>query len=233
MVSNIAIIDGHPHVSEGADDAHLTLVGNRVYVVSQLAENVIIERSTDNGDTWETVVGNINPGEGANLIDWESPSYGDIRYRATAITADGASAETIITVEARSEAIWLSGGAGYGTTARLPMNPTVAHTSGRQRALKQWAGRALPVPVTGEAIGRTVSVSGDITDRDYGTATPEQLRNMSQLGSDVFLFRDPDGRRIYGQIGEIQIERKTAISTNADKWNAIWGYGFTLTETNK
>src|SRR5690606_4835152 len=103
---------------------------------------IVVERSVDGGDTWEVVV---EVAEYGNLIDWESLSYGDTLYRATAFTAEGATAMTELTVEARSGSIWLSGGAGFAVACRLPYDPGVQVTSGRERALKQYAGRSLPV----------------------------------------------------------------------------------------
>lgn len=61
------------------------------------------------------------------------------------------------------------------------------------------------------------------------SAEVEHLAQVAQLPDDVFLFRDPDGRRIYGAIGDITLPRETAVSDEFG-FNAYWGYSFTLTE---
>lgn len=232
MVTNIAFVDGHPVIREGADEGELALVGGRVRVSSAAYRAVAftLERSVDGGVTWEQVLAEQISGNGANLVDYESLSYGDTLYRAVAFTVEGATAETIITVEARSGALWLSGGPAFGVTGRLPFDPSVQVKAGRERALKQYAGRSLPVTYTGEALSRVVSVSGTAMQRSDETATVEQLTLIAQLEQDTFLFRDPDGRRIYGVIGEMNLPRETA-TVDEDGFNAYWGYSFQLTET--
>src|SRR5690606_6286364 len=102
---------------------------------------IVVERSLD-GDVWEDVLD--TPGA-ASFMDWESWSYGDIQYRATAFTAEGAATVTEMTVQARSTAFWLSGGPGFGATCRLPHNPHVEVSAGRARDVKHYAGRSTPV----------------------------------------------------------------------------------------
>lgn len=189
---------------------------------------IVVERSVD-GEVWEQVA---EVASSASLIDWESLTYGDTAYRATAFTAEGAAAVATTIVQARSGALWLSGGTGFGVTARLPYDPTVSITAGRQRTLKQYAGRKLPVAYTGEALARVVAVSGEISDRDEDTADVEAMSRIAQLEHDEFLYRDPDGRRIYGQIGSIQLPRKSS-TPHPDGWEGLWGYSFTLTETER
>src|SRR5690606_21864179 len=131
--------------------------------------------------------------------DTGSPSYGDIRYRVTAVTPEGAaSVSDVVTVEARSGALWLSGGPGFTTTARLPLNPVVEITPGRQRALKAYAGRSVPVAVSGEMTSRVASVSGVTADHPLSgeeTARPAVLTGLAHATDDLFLLRTPDGDR--------------------------------------
>ena len=179
--------------------------------------------------TWEPVAALT---EESTVQDRESPSYGDIWYRATAVTAEGASASTLLLVEARSGAVWLSGGDGLGISCRLPLSPKVQISAGRERALQHYAGRSLPVELIGEALSRVVSVSGETFDGDeYAdeTAHVERLRQVAQADG-RFLFRDPDGRRIYGSIPSIDMDRQTSTGST-DDWTGVWGYAFTLTET--
>lgn len=187
---------------------------------------ILIERSID-GQTWELVA---EVDGTASLVDWESLSYGETQYRATAFTSEGAAAIATAVARATSGALWLSGGPGFGVTGRLPFDPTVSITAGRQRTTKQYAGRSLPVAYTGQALTRTVAVSGRVTDRDEETADVALLTRIAFLEEDMFLFRDPDGRRIYGSISQIQMPRESS-APHPDGWDGLWGYSFTLTET--
>lgn len=190
---------------------------------------VLVERSVDDGQTWELVV---EVTEDAILLDWESLSYGVTHYRATAVTAEGATAVAEVDVDARSGVLWLSGGAGFGVTARLPYDPGVQITAGRERTLKRYAGRTHPVALTGQALSRTVGISGRTFDRDEATAGVEELVRIAQLETELFLFRDPDGRRIYGAIGDIQLPRQSS-TPHPDGWEGVWGYSLTLTEATR
>lgn len=233
MPTNIGFDNGHPYVEEGADDGDLSLINGRVSITSANSRAIMftIDRSVDGGVTWEPVLDDTLPGNGANLTDWESLSNGETLYRAVAFTVEGATAETIVTVAAGSEALWLSGGSAFGLTGRLPLNPSVGISAGRARALKQYAGRSHPVAIVGEALARTVQVSGMTADNAIGdetTADVEQLTQISQSEEPVFLFRDPYGRRVYGAIDSIDVNHKTASDDNG-----FWDYSFTLVETER
>lgn len=229
MASNLGFDDGHPYIESGANEGVFFNDLERVSVSESAPPATVavtVERSLD-GLTWEAVA---ETADIAALMDWESWSYGDIQYRVTALSSEGAAAVSIVVVEARSAALWLSGGSGFGETARLPYDPAVSITAGRERALKRYAGRSLPVAYSGEALSRTVAVSGRVTDRDDDTAEVEAMVNIAQLEHDRFMFRDPDGRRVYGSIGDIQLPRQSS-SIHPTGWEGVWGYSFTLTET--
>lgn len=229
MTSNLGFDDGHPYLEVGADEGVFFNELDRVSVSDvdpPATVHVTVERSID-GVTWEPVV---ETDDIASTIDWEAWSYGDIKYRVTAFSAEGAASVQVGTVEARSGALWLSGGVGYGITARLFDNPAVTVTSGRQRTTKQYAGRSLPVAYAGEAIARVIGVSGLVLDRSDEAATVAELEQMAQLPEDMFMFRDPDGRRVYGTIEQIELQRTSGFE-DEDGFNADWAYSFTFTET--
>lgn len=188
---------------------------------------VLVERSVDGGETWETV---LETTEEAYVPDRESLSFGETMYRATAVTAEGATAVAEVSVVADSPSLWLTGGEGFGIAARLPFDPEAKITAGRQRALKQYAGRSRPVALAGEALSRVVSVSGTTTDRDGDdTADVDLLVRLAQVETSLFVFRDPDGRRIYGMVDEIPLARLSS-AVHEDGFEDWWGYSFTLTE---
>lgn len=208
-------------LNAGSDDAAPTTV------------RMMLERSIDGGNAWELMQNTTEPA--LILMDWESLSHGTTRYRVTAFTLEGATSETVVSVLAASKAIWLSAGRGFEVTGRLPFDPKVAINAGRARALKRYAGRSLPVAYAGEALTRTVQVSGTATDHALSgeqSADVASLTRIAQASSPVFLYRDPDGRRIAGVIGEIQMPRDTAAAHESG-WNGLWGYSFTLEESGR
>ena len=231
MATNIGFDNGHPYFEEGADEGDVSFVGDRISFTRKAARAVdfSIERSVDGGVTWEAVLAEVISGDGANLVDYESLSHGTTQYRAVAFTTEGATAETIITVDADSDALWLSGGPAYGVTCRLPFDPQKKITTSRARALKWYAGRSKPVSVTGDRVTTTVAVSGNTNDLDGDTASAERLTELAQLPDPLFLFRDPDGRRIYGQIDTIDLSWDRSDPHEAG-YNSWWGYSCTLTE---
>ncbi|HWU30186.1 MAG TPA: hypothetical protein VN041_13975 [Microbacterium sp.] len=239
MATNIGFDDGHPYFETGADDGKVFIVDGRIAFTDTDAtpSTVTVERSDDGGSTWTPVLGETPAEVGAAFMDWQSASYADILYRAIAVNTEGAAAVTTITVEARSLALWLSGGVGFGQTARLPLNPDVTHTTSRDGALKEYAGRDKPVAYRGEMTTRSVAVSGRVTDRKFiqDTVTPDQLLQMALSPEPIFLFRDPDGRRIYGTIGPVNMPRQTTARDDDGmrSWNGFWGYSFTLTEAEE
>lgn len=205
------------------------LPGPVVEVVEPLAPataRLLVERFTDG---WELVADLTEPG---TILDPESPSHADIRYRVTALSVEGAPAFTEIIVQARSGALWLSAG---DLVCRLPFNPTSRVTAGRARALKQYAGRQKPVTIPGEALSRVVSVQGTTADHPVGghvTADVEALTALAHTEEALFLFRDPDGRRIFGTVPSIDMTRQAAASYG-DTWNGFWAYSFALTESEE
>lgn len=237
MATNIGFDSGHPYVEEGADAGMLVDDGQRIWVMDAAppaSVAVELERSID-GNVWEPV---IETESGAALVDWESWSYGNIHYRGTAFTAEGAASVTEIIVKARSGALWLSGGPGFGVTCRLPLNPSIGFAGGRATSQKMYAGRTRPVIDKGKALSDVYSIGGTVTDRnregdpEAETTSPDQLRDLVQLPDDLHMLRTPDGKRIYGAVSGVNLSRDMT-TTDDDPlrpWNAFWGYGFELTE---
>lgn len=238
MATNIGFDDGHPYFETGADDGKVSIVDGRIAfsTAATTPATVTVERSDDEGATWKPVLGETPAEAGASFMDWQSASYADILYRATAVNTEGAAAVSEITVQARSGALWLSGGSGFGVTCRLPMNPDVQATAGRDRVLKAYAGRSKPVAYTGEMTSRAWSVSAMVEDRTHTepTATPNELLELAQSPEPLFQFRDPDGRVLVGSIGDMALRRQTRADGGDDlrPWTGFWGCSFTITEAD-
>lgn len=176
-----------------------------------------IERSVDGGVTWELFV------ERAAVpvfeIDTEARSSGVTMYRVTTYSEDDASSVVVHEVVSDSPSVWLSGGEGFTRTARLPYDPEVSLTQGRERAVRRYAGRPKPVVHAGEAVTRTVDYGGTLLVDEQ---SPDELADLVADEAPVHLYRDPDGRHVYGGISDVQLTRES---------HAHWGFGFQLTET--
>lgn len=193
-----------------------------------LRETVAVDvlRSVDGGRTWEEII--EQAAAGLLATDWESLSNGKTTYRAIAYAETGASAHTDYLVLADSPSLWLSGGAGFATAARLPYDPSIKVDAGRARSVQRYEGRALGVPYAGEQLTRTVDASGTLLEGDDVNATIAVMEELAQSVEPVHLYRDPDGRRIYGAIGTISLPREIGTPEGA-----IWQWQLQLEETGK
>lgn len=190
-----------------------------------------VDRSTDGGTTWEPVVTGLAP-VATQLNDGECLSNGVTLYRCTAWTATPSAATTQITLAADSGAVWLSGGAGFQTCVKLPLNPSTAIEAGRKKAMVQYTGRELPVPYSGRAKTRTITASGTFfhrggarEDRDALDTSLDAVVALAQDPRPLHLYRNPDGLRVYGQLSAVSVSRPPA--------HGVWKYSVTLTETVK
>lgn len=191
---------------------------------------LVVERSVD-GEVWEPVIATDELD--SSVSDGESLSYGVTQYRVTALTVEDEPASTEYSVEAASPAVWLSGGQGFLSTARLPLSPEITVSSGRARQLVQYAGRRSPVAYAGEHVSRTVRVAGRLLDHSvHGveTADMERLIDVVTDAEPVHLLRTPDGVRMYGEVGAVDLPR-TGVLAHESGWNGIWGYSVEVTET--
>ncbi|MBK0420152.1 fibronectin type III domain-containing protein [Leucobacter sp. CSA1] len=179
-----------------------------------------IERSVD-GEVWELVAEGLAP-ESA-VQDWECLSHGVTQYRVTAYTDIGASESVVQQVLAESWAIWISGGGSFSEVARLPYDPGVSISAGRDRTTHQFEGRPLPVAYASEHLSRTVQASGTLLDDDELVATRDQLIIVDQDPWPVHLYRDPTGVRIYGSLSPVQIAREA---------DGVWAWSLSLQETD-
>ena len=185
-------------------------------------------RSVDNGQVWETVLAD-SPDVNLIVDDPEALSNGQTMYRAIAYaTGTGASAYADITVQADSRALWLGGGEQFGVTARLPYSPKVKVDASRERSVQRYEGRSRGVAYASEQLTRTVDASGTLIESDDANATVTLLEELAQDPSPLHLYRDPDGRRIYGVLGSISLPRNGGNAAAI-----LWGWSFQLEETDR
>lgn len=169
-----------------------------------------LERSVDGGATWEPVI--VGGPPTFSVADPECLSHGSTLYRAVAWSGLPSGADgDIVELVADSDAMWLSGGAGFSATCRLPYDPDPQVSAGRARTAVAYSGRALPVAYSGAHTPLTWSWSGtflepDITPLDPGM-TVEDLVRVAQAPEPLHCLRDPDGRRVYGSLSDVQVTR--------------------------
>lgn len=187
-------------------------VSNKKLIGSVAASSVSIQRAqlasaaTDIspatwGD-WETIAVGVAPN--ATLIDPTAHIVGEGRYRAVTYSAapsSKAGAPLPSPIEARF--LYVNYGANFAKSVRLWANIDIKVTASRDRALHKFAGRAKPVAFYGEGTDLLYDVSA-ILDDDSSSATAWETMGKE---AGTVLLRDPTGRRIYGSIGQVAIQR--------------------------
>lgn len=184
-------------------------------------EYFTVERSPD-GVVWEMVEPRLD--DDSVIRDGEGVTRGSTWYRVTAYSALPSVSSTIVEVIAGSDALWLSGDVGFSRAERLPYNPAVSISQGRSRTVKRYMGRTLGVPYSGGQLSRVVDISGMLADDDPEVAQVDALGELTQTIEPVFLYRDPDGRRIYGTVSDVRMDR-TGVG--------YWKYAIQLEETSR
>lgn len=162
-----------------------------------------VERSIDGGKTWETVAEQL--AISSSITDPECLSNGTTLYRVTAISDLPSSSSTTVELTTSSDAIWLSGGQGFTLAVPLAWNPKTAVSSGlANRKVHRFAGRRLPVEMSGVQRVRSVSLSATLLDERIDLL--DRLEALSYATA-PFLYRDPLGRRIYTSLSGLQMDR--------------------------
>lgn len=176
-----------------------TGVANTVPAVSNS-----IERSIDDGKTWEKIADHL-PVD-TTLQDGEALSNGKTIYRVSATSATPSTATTSVALEADSQALWVSGGTGFATSVPLRYDPeTSIKPSLLTRKVHYFAGRTRGVEVTGSHQVRTITLGASLHDRDYRLV---QALEALAVAPAPFLYRDPLGRRIYCSMSSMSAPRE-------------------------
>lgn len=179
----------------------------------------IIDPETEEFGEWETIAENVDPA--ATLVDPTAPIAGDGEYRVVTYSAAPSSVTStpvkLNTVEDRW--VYLSGGTNFSQVCRLMGNVAISSSASRDRALYNFAGRPKPVLFQGEARSRQVDISGIL---DEESTPPAQWEALIHRGG-VMLLRDPLGRRIYGSVSDVSLDRLSV---------ELYSVSFTLTEVD-
>lgn len=162
-----------------------------------------VERSIDGGQTWETVGEQL--AISSSITDPECLSNGTTLYRVTATSDLPSSSSTTVELTTSSDAIWLSGGNGFALAVPLEWNPKTAVSAGlANRKVHRFAGRRLPVEMSGVQKVRQVSLSATLLDERIDLL--DRLEDLSYRPA-PFLYRDPLGRRLYTSLSGLQMDR--------------------------
>lgn len=143
------------------------------------------------------------------VIDPIPPLNETVTYRVRTWSDLPSSAESDpVQVDTTSPSwIYLNGGEGWGTLARIKGNPAVGLTVGREKVLHKFAGRTKPVEFIGEARSRVLSLSGDVagfgTETERGTWEP--FEEIADLPAPI-CYRDPLGRRLFVSISDVSVK---------------------------
>lgn len=166
-----------------------------------------VERSVDDGATWELVADGL-PVQ-ATVTDSEALSNGTTKYRVTATSALPSSSTVVVDAEADSGAMWIGAGAGYADAIRLPYNPEVSFTPSLPgRETYRFAGRTMRVMVDGTGVDRSWQLAARLIPGDDTNCSPRDVDRVALTPGPV-CYRNPDGVRIYAAMGSPTLKRGT------------------------
>lgn len=166
-----------------------------------------LERKIDDGE-WELLAAELPPF--TTYLDWSASLTGVNTYRVTAISALPSESHTLHSVDMTgvdSCDVYLNGGPGFSIVARLHYVDSKNVQTGRERVLKQFAGRSKPVEFSGIVVSRSLTVSARMIPPDgcrAEQATREELEELFSLPG-PHLFRDPSGRRMWCSLSDLQV----------------------------
>jgi hypothetical protein len=159
-----------------------------------------------NGGAWVTLATGLTLGAvggvlTAILTDTTPITVGSNTYRVVAFSALPSSVMSAEVDAVTTETTWgyLSGGGSFATVARFRATPNFAPSTGRAKALYQFADRPKPVQLAGTALSFTLAVSGRLTS-DSSTVGEFEALGRAQ---GVHCWRGPDGRRAFGSVPKV------------------------------
>lgn len=208
---------GAPTYVEGADDVVVTLDGHGMpYAVARedlaaFSDHNDVYRSVDQGASWELVASGLPLN--ATVTDPECLVGAPTLYRVTAVSALPSSAATTVELQAQpNRSIYISGGDGYSTVARLHYKPNTTITPSLvDQEEHYFSGQTDPTVYEGEATSIIIQATAillptRVTPEGGGTTSigSTLLRLATMPG--VKLFRDGRGRRIYGRLYSVQVD---------------------------
>lgn len=214
MPSNIALdpVSGRPYFQAGADQVTLVDMPTGLLAIpgstSVPVDHNDIYRSVDQGATWELVASGLPIN--ATVTDPECLSAGETQYRVSAVSLlpSASTAVAVLTIDT-GLSMWLNGGPGFRTVARLYYKPERTVSTGlADQEFIYLSGRKMAVVLEGDATSLVINAQAvlmpDRVDPVGGDAVSlaDVLKELSHGGR--ILYRDPTGRRLYGALSDVQ-----------------------------
>lgn len=169
-------------------------------------------RGTESGG-WELIATSPDASP-ITYYDVTAPMAGNLRYKVVAYSdiPSTADATAVLSTDQFEDGcgIWLSGGPGFTQVIYLRIVPKADRTSGRDRTLNQFAGRAYPVETSHDTKGLTISVTGKleaanrcITD-NVVTVTRDEIEALFDLPGPHY-YRDSYGHTMYCSLSDVTL----------------------------
>lgn len=169
-----------------------------------------VERSI-NGGAWTLVAEDVPLN--TSITDPIPSTAGTNTYRITTWSATPTSAESApLVMDVYSPWLFVNGGPGFSSLARLKGGPAVALTAGRRKVLHQFVGNTLPVEFSGAARTRVYSLSGAVDGFGAGAASWgswEAWEAIADLPAPL-VYRDPMGRYERVSISDVTISHEAS-----------------------
>lgn len=182
------------------------------------AASVTVTRTIDGQP--EVVVSEYPAASVLTILDTTPTTYGDNLYTVTTVSADGATTEVESTMSTDDgEWAYLSKGAGYTQIVKFSGELKPQSTPTVDSALVKASGRKRPIGLYATTGGLTVSGTGEIV---IGLGSTAKEVEEFLLIPGRACYRDPTGRRVFGQVSG---------SISRDSW-AIASLAYTVVETS-
>ena len=123
--------------------------------------------------------------------------------------------------------VFVNGGDGFSTRARIKGNPAIEMTTGRPKVLHTFAGRTKPLEFIGKARSKVFKLNGDVaafSDREAELSDWASFEDVADLPAPL-CYRDPMGRRVFVSIGD-------DVSIGHDAKSKLAAVSCTLTEVD-
>lgn len=182
------------------------------------AVTVSITRSIDGVS--ETILSDYPVSASLTILDTTPTTYGDNVYTVTTVSSDGATSEVVETLTvAEDEWAYMSTGPGFTEIIRFGGELKPQSTPTVDSTLVKAAGRSRPIGMYATTANLVVSGTGDVV---VGLGSSAEDIEAFLLIPGKGCYRDPSGRRMFGQITG-QISR--------DTYN-LGTFTYTVTETS-
>ena len=186
------------------------------------ATKVTITRTINN--VVEAILYEYPASASLTILDTTPTINGTNTYQVTTISVDGATATaTVPMVTAEKKWAFLSSGAGFANIISFGAGLNLNSTPTRSSTLVEASGRARPIALFGTS--GTLEVAGTTSlfpkSSQYGSGPADVEAFL--LAADITCYRDPSGRRMFGQVSG-------AVASSSAKQST---FSFVVRETSR